>query len=814
LKNSAHPKSKIGRLCFNILTVRKSALFLLAIAAAYCPAQVITEGFVKPIGFRSVRGPFAQDPMQFDFVKGTWQTPTGANGWKAVKANAENRFEGQDFVGTYFSTTVQSDADKSAMLHALGHSLVYVNGVPRAGDPYAYGYLALPIRLKQGTNELVFVSGRGQLKAEIKTLDKPLHLRTEDPTLPDIVYGERDNLWAGLIVVNGTGEAAGNLQIKTSVDGKNGVTTSLPTINHETIRKVPIKLAIPSGSLPDKLTYKVQLLSKGKELDSQEISIRVRKQNETYRRTFISGIDGSVQYYAVNPAQKPHSQNGLIFSVHGASVEAQGQADAYSSKDWATLIAPTNRRPFGFDWEDWGRLDLLEVMKEAGKRYPHAADRVTLTGHSMGGHGTWINGALFPDKFAAIGPSAGWSTFWSYAGGWNPENPTPVEAMFRRAANPSDTMLFASNLKAAPIYVVHGDADDNVPVDQARNMRKYLQSIGVEPGYHEEPGAGHWWDKDGPGAECVDWPPLMNLLDNARIPPHPIALDFTTVNPAVSAKSHWVTIVQQERALLPSRVQVENPTQNVLKVKTENVKRLMLDDLSPQLWGLSMELDGQPVPLPKTFTNPIHLIKSAGKWVITKEPKDDEKTPVRGSGFKHAFTNNVILVYGTAGTPEENEWAYNKARYDAETFYYRGNGSFEVVSDKNLRSLRTADRNIVLYGNAESNSAWPSLLKDSPIQVHRNHANLGERTLSGTDLAVCFIQPRKGSKGALVGVVSGTGLEGMRLTNRMPYFLSGAGFPDWFAYRTDVLSDGSSKATAAGFFGNDWNLSTEDSAWR
>jgi hypothetical protein len=431
----------------------------------------------------------------------------------------------------------------------------------------------------------------------------------------------------------------------------------------------------------------------------------------------------------------------------------------------------------------------------------------------MGGHGTWINGAMFPGKWAAIAPSAGWSTFWSYAGAWDPKDATPVELMFRRAMNVSDTLMYGDNLAASPVYILHGDKDDNVPVEQARNMRKFMESMGLEPaGYHEEPGAGHWWDKDGPGAECVDWPPLMTLFNDARILPHPIALQFTTVNPAVSATNHWVTIEQQERSLLPSTVKFAAPDRNVLRGTTSNVRRIRINDPAPQLWGLKLELDGQPVEFPTTLHNPVHLIKSAGKWVATKPADPAEKSPNRSGPFKTAFANNVVLVYGTAGTAEENAWAYNKARYDAETFYYRGNGSFEIVADKAFRGRK--EQNVVLYGNSDTNSAWSALLADSPVQVSRGLVRVGTRPLPGPNLAACFVRPRKGTKTALVGVVSGTGLPGMNLTTRLPFFLSGAAFPDWFVLDTGYLSDGSRAARAAGFFDNNWNLTDEDSAWR
>ena len=84
-----------------------------------------------------------------------------------------------------------------------------------------------------------------------------------------------------------------------------------------------------------------------------------------------------------------------------------GQARCYAPKSWGHVVAPTNRRRFGFDWEDWGRMDAMEVLEEAQARFGTDPRRTYLTGHSMGGHGTWNLGAHFPDRFAAIAPICG-----------------------------------------------------------------------------------------------------------------------------------------------------------------------------------------------------------------------------------------------------------------------------------------------------------------------------------------------------------------------------------------------------------------------
>ena len=51
-------------------------------------------------------------------------------------------------------------------------------------------------------------------------------------------------------------------------------------------------------------------------------------------------------------------------------------------------------------------------MLAAGKQaFAHDPTQVYLSGHSMGGHGTWHVCLSTPTEFAVIGPSAGWSHF-------------------------------------------------------------------------------------------------------------------------------------------------------------------------------------------------------------------------------------------------------------------------------------------------------------------------------------------------------------------------------------------------------------------
>ena len=355
----------------------------------------------------------------------------------------------------------------------------------------------------------------------------------------------------------------------------------------------------------------------------------------------------------------------LFLSLHGAGVEAIGQADAYESKTWGDIVAPTNRRPYGFDWEDWGQLDAMEVLDIAQKTLHTDPLRTYLTGHSMGGHGTWHIGVTYPDRFAAIGPSAGWISFWSYAGSVRPIDPTPLQALLLRASTPSDTLALEHNYAKEGVYILHGGADDNVPVTQAREMNQSLSGFHHDVVYFEQPGAGHWWDvSDEPGADCVDWQPMYDFFAHHLLPTSESIrqIDFTTANPGISAWDHWVGIEQQTHALQTSTVHIRfDPGKRRFVGTTENVVRLALDltDVPAEGGALLVDLDGQKladIPYPVKAKR-LWLTRSGTNWALAEALPPTAKNPLRYGPFKQAFRHRMCFVYGTRGNPEENAWA-------------------------------------------------------------------------------------------------------------------------------------------------------------
>ena len=113
------------------------------------------------------------DAIENMLVTGTWTPPQDGTAlalpdgetrqWHSVQA-AEGVFRDDALAGGYAYVAVDAEKARIAILAARGHSLVYVNGVPRVGDPYQTGFVRLPVRLERGRNELLFVCGRGELR--------------------------------------------------------------------------------------------------------------------------------------------------------------------------------------------------------------------------------------------------------------------------------------------------------------------------------------------------------------------------------------------------------------------------------------------------------------------------------------------------------------------------------------------------------------------------------------------------------------------------------------------------------------------------
>lgn len=817
-------------------------LFLFACNAVIAQDTVhFTKGLMVSSGSRYGREAIYTDVLAWKMYNNALQKP-GLNTlfdisekgdtivWKEVNADSTGRFRtfsrrnfqrstnpflnpgSVDRRADYLYLTYNAEKQQSAVLYIEGNSGVYFNGVPHMGDPYSLGYMLIPVLLKKGLNE-IYIRGANVLPAII-VHNKPVSLNISDLTLPSIVINQQTGILKGAItVINTSSKAAENFQIKTNCNEKE-VTTTIASIPAMATRKVIFEFEASAVTSKGKYDVKLSLLNQNKTIDETTISVDAVDSSTQYSSTFISGIDGSLQYYAVTPQLNGTKENAALFlSVHGAGVEAIGQARAYKSKDWGTLVAATNRRPRGFNWEDWGRLDALEVLEIAKQKFKPDPQHIYLTGHSMGGHGTWFLGATYPDKWAAIAPCSGYASLKDYgsADGKIPDSSKqPVEQLLLRAGNQSDVPKLVYNYKPLGIYILHGDSDRTVPVRYARQMRAILGEFHPDFNYYEYPGGEHWF-----GNQSVDWPHIFEYFKWHSILPDSAInnIDFTTSSPGISASFRWAKIMQQQHPLKYSRIILKRNTDNKnISGKTENILllQLALNEFGKNA-EVSIQLDSLNIIHYTTTSDndSIYLLKNNDAWSIAQKPGANDKNPLRYGTFKEAFNHNMIFVVGTNGNKEENETNLNKAFYDAESWYYRGNGAVDIITDKQYSPEKYNGRNVIVYGNANTNAAWNVLLKDCPIQISTNKITADNLQWNGDSLAAYFVWPQK-NPALLTGVVAATGIKGMKAAYANQYFAGGSGFPDFMIFSVDMLKDGSNAVKMAGFFNNQWKLSKED----
>ena len=845
------------------------------------PEIVLRSALVAPAAPGHFDLVSSRDPVTYALVTGAWRDPQAGEQlrlrdsvigtWERAGTDSAGWFRHPALRRGYAVVTIDATADTAVVLHARGHSFLFVNGTPRSSNQYEmqdeypswapqFNYPLIPVALKKGRNTLLFLCARGMLKVGLAVVrrsvpeqstmtrkadgtvsvtstpgasvrDAEIFFNTRDLTVPDIVEGYTGRDTGAVIIVNRRDVPLRGAVLQCSERGSDRwIETPVPEIPAMALRKVPFDFRIhtPAGREPIQVQLRLASASMRsaeaaqvlQRYDTVTITLKTVPPTAPRRETFTSGIDGSVQYYAVNPVSPGDgTPPALLFSLHGASVEAIGHASAYSSKTWANIVAPTNRRPYGFSWEDWGRLDALEVFDIAMRTFTPDPARVYLSGHSMGGHGTWQLGFHYPDRWAAIGPSAGWISFRSYRHNNPPLSRTPMGLMLQRAALPSDTYFMAENARRFGSYVLHGTDDDDVSVEEARAMVRVLDSLNMDYVFREVPGKGHWWDESPePGSDCLDWAPMMDFFARHARPEKKRvrSVVFTTASPAVSSRCDWAEILQQERAWMPTRINIRvDPKLGRFIGSTENVSQLALETLSLErtdsVW---VELDGQPaVPFALApGTQRVVLTRSGAGWVPGAS-NAALKSPQRGGPFKDAFRNSMVFVYGTRGSEDENRWAFEKARADAEQFWYQGNGSVDVLADSDFSPEAHAGRNVILYGNATTNGAWKPLLGNCPVQVTRGEVRIGGRSVKKSDLCVLFLYPRPGDPACSVGAVSGTGLQGLRTTMRLAYLSAGVAFPDLFIAGPAMLLDGESGVVCAGFFGNDWSIERGEFVW-
>ena len=779
------------------------------------------------------------------------ETLSGESGeakWRPYHADEPGSISTEARTGWAFARfEVDKAGDYLATLNRGGR--FFLDGAGFFGDPYGYGFGGTPVHLEAGSHE-VFVTGlRGAAKFGLKLVETGLVPATWDVLVPDIVVGDLD-AWETdsgeaaleLPILNASGEpfAGGRYFLREArpaapedvlegvvpeafrprLASVSGELAAIPALGRAALW-IPFEPGPGFGSVKKAAVVELELflLDQAGEVAPLEdelrepdarFEVRLVDAKTTRRVAFSSLIDGSLQEYGLVPATGEHP-DGLVLSLHGASVPAMNQARAYQAKEGLAIACPLNRRPYGFDWQDWGRMDAYEALGAALEQTGVDDERVVLTGHSMGGHGTWHLAVNDPDRFLAVAPSAGWASFDTYGG--RPEG--SLASLWQAADGASLTLDLIGNLKDAALYVLHGTADDNVPISEAKTLVAALEEAGGEATTHYEEGAGHWW-----GNQCVDWPPIFELfhkvlagVDEDEAREQPGHIDFITADPGVDSEHYWVRVLQPRFYGEPVHVVGDwDAKERTLEVSAPSAGALRLEAPNrniPLLWIV----DGQKFAGSPTQRSLWVQRGESGSWQA-QHPGKGEKGPSFAGPFKRAFDRDFVFVVGTAGDAACDAALFETARFLQADWSYRAGGEIDLVRDKEFLAIAGKwdeydERNVILFGNRDTNAAWGYVLGATPpVDVFDGGVTLGETAYEGDDLLALFVLPRKGDQHwePLAGVFGSSGVLGARLAYEVPVFVSGVGLPDWTVIDRSVLAEGDGGVVATGYFDRQWQL--------
>ncbi len=710
-------------------------------------------------------------------------------------------FAGLAFHAVLWTTLEVPKAGVYRML-ARRTGTVWINGRPYASNPYGYRYFWVPVVMDSGRNIIEFTVGGyvgRRFSLEFVPVQRPVAI-LKDWTTPDVV--DTGVYWLGIPVVNQTTRWLRNLYLKVLPTETVGTQiVSVPALEPLGIYKVPVAVPIlKTPAPPDTVWVKIEVLQGDIPVDTVAIPLRVVGPQDLRKVTFISKIDSSVQYYAVLPPKGGQPPYALIFALHGAGVEAWGLARAYEQKDWAYIVCPTNRRPFGFDWQDWGRLDALEVLDDVIHRFPIDTLRMHLTGHSMGGHGTWHLGSLYGWRFADMEPGAGWESFPRYipfATQTSQQMADPALLAVRDAViAQTQPLKLLKNLSRIPILIVQGGSDRNVPPYQPRLLYAMVSKVNPNIEYWEVPGKGHWWTIEGmKGAACVDHPKIQSFFQSHHRVINPDTVEFVTYNLSVLNRVHWVRILQVERPGRVAKIRVIRAG-NTVTVAPENVagfallgtpsiRKVIIRDAKRQIF--------------RVFHQDSLLFERKGhRWVRGYERTRNEKRPGWYGPMKEAYFQPFALVYATLGSPEETTQYEDLARVMQWTWYYRGNGVAPVIPDTLALKAPWIHMNLILFGTMKNHKVLKTYAKAFPIRGDGTSLSTSTRTYPSAYAK--YVYPSPTAEGRLWQFNIGP----PEALYAFPILYTGNGIPDYLIYTDDAFFLGWGGLIDAGFFDRYW----------
>jgi dienelactone hydrolase len=514
------------------------------------------------------------------------------------------------------------------------------------------------------------------------------------------------------------------------------------------------------------------------------------------RLAWTDEIDGSTQFCRAYLPSRYGSQTltpALVY-LHGYN----GQNPPYvrwpsialrhnpvADRHGLVVLEPMARGNVDYRW--MGERDVLRCLSAAHRRLRIDAERIYVTGESMGGNGAWLLATRHPHLFAAAAPVfGGWDyrivrNGYAYA---NPEATRPME-LFVREMHAS--FAGAEGLLHVPMYIVHGDEDAAVPVDQSRHAAGLLQRWGYDVRYREVPGRGH--EDLGARDEIAAW-----LATHQRVR-DPLEVRLRSWDLA-GATAHWLSVQAAISPLAMIEARAVLVTENTVRLDTRNVARARI--------ALPHRLLEHPSrPLQVIWNGARHSIERRdGVHTLVAadfEARALDKNPLREGRLSNFFDTPFAIVIGTSSPdPAMKAGLAAKAAALADLWERWQHVRPRVFLDTEISAETAAMHSLLLLGGRDANRLSARLAAQVPLEVGARSIRVDGQRFPVTDAVAQMIYPHPSHAERYLLLVAPTSAAGLRFWNPQQYWHALNGFPlnlwDW------TIVDGRRVTQASGLF--------------
>lgn len=736
----------------------------------------------------------------------------------------------------------------------LNGELLYESRLSRKPEPDKDTVI---LRLRKGLNTLLAKVEGGQdnwsLQLNVHPPTGRIFINRRATILPDFRIGTMTQAWGQVEVANTSDMSQTNVTVEAVGDSDLILPSRSTSISLAPgqVQRIPFWVAGKTTAVTESKMKPIRLrVSAGTETQDVEFAPRIKPANKYFVTTYRSTVDGSVQPFSVllPTAYDPNHAYPLILLLHGAHVTDWGQnIIAYEPKEWAIQVAVHDRG--NNRYRDIGEVDLEEALIEVRRRYKIDGEQMYLSGHSMGGYGTWFQATRRPDRWASVSPQAGYADYFLYHPAMREGRGDGLRPFQKRLLEHWSPLVFAENLLHVPVYIVHGAKDDNVVVEHSRKMAARLRALGYTYVYDENPVGGHWWGPRGAnyGTEVVDKPPIWNFLrKHGRRVRRPRRVIYAT-DTLRYRQAYWVSIDELKTANQLARIEAELTAPNSLSVKLENISQFTLqlgDGLIKTAEPVTVRIDGRMVfqdKLPESATltlrrepggnyvqlfNAIDLrvseanspgevfeaiageLDETGKVrrYVARQSAPLGKTEHLSGPVSDAFNTPFLFVIGTIGSEKETGALRRAARRAAETlardWMGRANGIVRIKQDIEVTRSDYLSHNLILFGNARTNKLIAAIKDELPIKFTADGLSMGGEVERGKDLGLVMVQPNPLNRQRYVVIVGSNTPQGFEAAARLRF----AELPDYVVFDESVFAGKDPSFVVGGFFNKLWRL--------